>query len=605
MMLGPIMTLVVVSTTLSPTLPASYQIDARLDTSAHKIRAVERVVFLNPTGDSLEQVCFHLYPNAFRDTSSVFARKDAHSREHILFSGKSELIISNIIIDGVNLDPGAVTESGTLLYLAVPSPLAPRDTVVISLDFELTIPGRGLRLGYSERGNYILSHWHPILCGYQGGRLVDNEYYPLSEFFSNFSNYDVRLEIPPDFSVGATGKLALIEKDSSRSVWRAVADTVIDFAFACGPAFEVFESDTLGFNLRYMLSRENRKFLQAVDNATKYSLAYCSERLLKYPYSTFTLVDSEIGAQGMELPQMNVITFPGGGMISTAEPILWFIIAHEVAHEWFYGTIASNEAEEPWLDEGLSTYMAARIMELQPDSLKSILILGYPIPINTLDRLFAMMSKAEWPSNMKSWDYPDDFSYSAAVYFRASAMLQTLEQMVGRAAFDSALKDYANRYRFGHPRAEEFQNALEKSLGIDLNSFFEQFIAGTARVDYAIRNVEYKSIAKSNAASIAEYNITVTVGREYEGILPQKIEIGLKNRTVIDTLWDGIARTAIFEFNANSRPEYARIGYGGGPYALDENAANNSIYLKSFGSRLLIFEWDTVFALELLLALLL
>jgi len=604
-MLGAVMAVTIISTALSPELPASYQMDVRLDTSEHKIHASERIVFLNPTEDSLNQVCFHLYPNAFRDTSSVLARLDAQAGEYILSGDKAELTVSNITIDGAGLDPGAVTESGTLLYLAIPSPLAPRDTVVISLDFELTIPRKALRFGYNGRGNYILSHWHPILCGYQDGRLVDNEYYPLSEFFSNLSNYDVSLEIPPDFSVGSTGELTLTNKDSSRAVWRAVADTVIDFAFACGPAFQVFQLDTLGIKFRYMLNGENEKFLQTVDNATKYSLAYCSERLFKYPYPTFTLVDSDIGAQGMELPGMNIISFPGGRLKSAADPILWFIIAHEVAHEWFYGAIASNEAEEPWLDEGLSTYMAARIIEMQHDSLQSITILGYTIPINTLDRLFAIMGKAEWPLNLKSWEYPDDFAYSAAVYFRASSVLQTLEQMVGRAAFDSALGGYANKYRFGHPTTAGFQSSMETGLGIDLDSFFAQFIAGTARVDYAIRNLEYKSIAKGDMVSDRGYKITVTVGREFEGILPQKIEIGLNDGAVIDTIWDGAARTAIFEFDANSRPDYARIGYGEGPYALDENLANNSIYLKSFGSRLLTFEWDAVFALELLLTLLL
>jgi hypothetical protein len=602
MIFGQALAAAVISTSLSPSLPVSYRMEARLDTSTHKIYAAEQVIFLNPTPDTLDKVCFHLYPNAFRDTTSLYARTDSHTRQRILAGDKSVLIISNVTIDGAVIESSAITETGTLLYIALPRRLPPGDSIAIGLDFELLIPRKQVRIGYNERGNYLVSHWHPILCGYQNGRRVDFEYHPQSEFFSNFSNYDVRLEVPPDFAMGTTGEMTMVEKDSSRAIWRAVADTVLDFAFVCGPAFELFESDTLGIRLRYLIDKDNEDYFSITDAATKYSIAFCSNRLFSYPYKTFTLVDYDIEAQGMELPGMNIISFPKTNMKSAGRPVLWFVIAHEVAHEWFYGTVASNEAEEPWLDEGFSTYMAARIMEMQDDSLKSFSFLGYRIPINTLDKLFALMSKADWPVNLKSWYYPDDFSYAAAVYFRASAMIQTLEQLAGRAAFDSALNAYAIEYRFKHPSAEDLQNSLESSLGIDLSSFFAQFIGGTARVDYEVRSLEYKAIGGSENNQ-SGYNIKVIVGREFEGVLPQRLKVGLHDGTAIDTTWDGNARTAIIEFTAGARPDYAQIGYGHGPYALDENLANNSMYIKSLGSRLLTFEWDGVFIMELLLSL--
>jgi len=595
------LTAMVISTTLSPALPAAYQMEARLDTAEHKIYAAERIAFLNPTMDTLNQISFHLYPNAFRDTSSIYARKDLNARQNIFSGNRADLKVSKIMLDGILVDSSKITESGTLLYVSLPRPLPPDDSILIALDFELLIPKHIMRIGYNEKGNYLISHWHPILCGYQNGRLIDNEYYPQSEFFSNFASYDVTLKIPSGFAVGATGELSLVAEDSNRAVWHAKADTVIDFAFACGPAFELFESDTLGIKINYLLEKENAKFQTSTDNAVKYSLAYCSERLFKYPYRTFTLVDFDMGAQGMELPGMNVISFPEGRIISGARPILWFVIAHEAAHEWFYGTVATNEAEEPWLDEAFATYWASRIMEAQQDSLKYISIFGYRAPINTLDHILALMGKAEWPVNLKSWDYPDDFSYSTAVYFRASAVLQTLEQMLGRAAFDSALGIYANRFRFKHPAERDFYDSIEKSARFDLDPFFAQFIAGTARVDYAIRNIEYNSNAEPNET----YSIKVTAGREFDGILPHRIEIGLENGAILDTHWDGAARTAIFEFTANSKPEYAKIGFGETPYALDENLGNNSMYLKSFGWRMLNFEWDAVFALEFFISLLL
>jgi hypothetical protein len=144
---------------------------------------------------------------------------------------------------------------------------------------------------------------------------------------------------------------------------------------------------------------------------------------------------------------------------------------------------------------------------------------------------------------------------------------------------------------------------MEEGLGLDLGKFVRQFVAGTSRVDYAVRTLEYKSVPEEDSAVGKRYEISVTVARELDGILPQKISIGLNDGGVIDTTWDGSSRIAAFDFRADSRPEYVEIG-SRGVCALDENAANNSLYIKGFGSRLLTFEWDLVFVLEFLLSLL-
>jgi hypothetical protein len=576
----------------------------RLDSSEHKVYGSEKIIFLNPTDSNLTKICFHLYPNAFRDTSTTFAREDEHTRRQISSGVTSELTVAGISIDGIMLDSNAIDESGTLLHLTLRRPLAPRDSISISLEFTLNVPREMMRFGYNARGNYLLAHWHPILCGYQKGRLVDNEYHFNSEFFSNFSRYEIEIEVPPDFKIGSTGALKLAQKDSSRAQWIATADSVIDFAFAFGPAFEVFEADTLGVQLRYLLEKSHNALSAVTDAATKYSLAYCSENLFLYPYPAFTIVDFEFGASGMELPGMVAMSFPERRSMAIAAPLLRFVIAHEVAHEWFYGVVATNEAEEPWLDEGLSTYTTSRIMESMGDNLNSISVFGYRIGMVTFDRMFGLISKAEYPLNLKSWEYPDDLTYSSAVYYRASMVLATLEQLMGRARFDSALARFANEYKFKHPDTHDLLESLEQSMGAGLDKFYDQYIAGTSRVDYSVRSLEFKSFSGDDPATAKEYAISVTVAREFDGFLPQIVLVGLEDGTAIDTLWDGESKIAVFKFVSAQRPVHARIGMTQ-PVAIDENHANNSLYLKPFSWRLLTFEWDATFIGEFLLSLLL
>jgi hypothetical protein len=179
-----------------------------------------------------------------------------------------------------------------------------------------------------------------------------------------------------------------------------------------------------------------------------------------------------------------------------------------------------------------------------------------------------------------------------------------LEGTVGQARFDSALDAYANRYRFRHPNENDFINTISEETGINLRQFYNQFIAGTARVDYSVKSLEYEAAMASDSGSPAKYKITATLGRELDGILPQRLAIHLENGSELDTTWNGQERVKSFEFSSVSKPTYAVID-SGYTYTLDENLGNNSLYLNGFGSRLISFEWDSLFIREFILSLLL
>ncbi len=510
----------------------------------------------------------------------------------------SELAVSDIYINDRPIDSNSIDLSGTLLYVKLPARLPPSQMISIALKFKLKIPRVIMRFGYNTLGNYLLAHWHPILCGYQNNQLQDFEYHANSEFFSNFSSYDVKLDIPADFAIGSTGEVMEVSKDSARVIWQARADTVIDFAFACGPAFNVTEVDTMDIHLRYLLEKRHEKYLSSVEEMTAYSLSYDSEKFYKYPYKTFTVVDFRSGAQGMELPGMIVIAFPGITNFSIGKWMLDMTIAHEATHQWFYATVATNEAKEPWLDEGVTSYVTDRILSSAGDTLSEVSVMGYKLNLSILERTLALMLRAEYPIDLKSWDYPSDESYAVAVYYRSALVFKTLEELLGRAGMDSALGAYAREYRFSNPTGGDFERAIETSAGIDLGRFYEQFISGTARVDYGIKYLTYKSIAPEDTTK--KYEVKVTVERLRDGILPETLSLALDDGTKLDTLWNGEDRTAIFTFQTTAVPKYAELGP---VYALDENIANNTFYRNSLGSRIVSFEWDTVFIKEFILSL--
>jgi hypothetical protein len=588
---------------LSPRVPVEYAIEARLDTATQTVYGHQAIRFLNPTDEPLNQLCFHLYPDAFKDTSTVFCNEDRRVRKNVADGNISRLDISNLKIDGRNVDSNRIRVEGTLTYIDLNRELPPGRETEISLDFELPVPRIIIRFGYDSNGNYLLSHWFPILCGYQKGRLIDWEYHANSEFFSNFGNYTVELTLPSGFVVGSTGALTEFESNDSLTVWEARADTVIDYAFACGPAFEVRESDTLGIRIHYLLEENRLESLERIDRITKYTLAYCSERLFAYPYDDFTLVDLDPGAGGLELPGLVAVDMnqPTRMMTPTAVDAT---IAHEIVHQWFYSAIATNESEEAWLDEGLTTFLTSEIMDSYSGNEGYMNIFGYRISLSELFRTFAFMEGPSYPIDLKSWEYPDQMEYNAAVYSRASMVLGTLKRVLGDSVFAEALRDFARRYRFGHPTGDDLLNSISSSANVDLSGFSSQFVAGTARVDYAVTSLDYSRVDQDSAEATGQYNISVEVRRRLGGIVPQRITVVLEDGARLDSLWDGQSRLAIFDFVAESEPAYAALDEDG-ITELDEDRANNRIYRQSLSTRLMSFEWDTIFALESLLSLIL
>jgi hypothetical protein len=587
---------------LSPRVPVKYAIEARLDTAAHTVYGHQTVRFLNPTDEPLNRLCFHLYPNAFEDTSTVFCHEDRRVRKNVGAGNVSRLDISDLKIDGREVDSSRIRVEGTLMHIELSGELPPGRETEISLDFELLVPRIVVRFGYDSKGNYLLSHWFPILCGYQKGRLIDWEYHANSEFFSNFGNYEVELTLPSGFVVGSTGALTRLESNDSLAIWEARADTVIDYAFACGPAFEVRESDTLGVSIHYLLREERLNSLERIDRITEYSLAYCSERLFKYPYRDFTLVDLDPGAGGLELPGLVAVDLDRPAQTITFSAVD-ATIAHETVHQWFYSAVATNESEEPWLDEGLTTFFTSEIMDTYSGNEGYMNIFGYEISISELFRTFAMTEGPSYPIDLKSWEYPDQMEYNAAVYSRASMVLGTLKRVLGDSAFAEALKDFARRYRFRHPDGEDLLNSISSSTGVDLSGFSSQFVAGTARVDYAVTSLECSKVEQDSAGASGRYNISVDVRRNLGGIVPQRITVVLEGGARLDSVWDGRSRVATFDFVADSEPAYAALDEDG-MIELDENRTNDRIYRESHSTRLISFEWDTIFAIEFLLSLL-
>jgi len=145
----------------------SYEIQIRLDTERHELRGEETISFVNDTGDGLEVLYLHLYPNRFMDDRGIYAREMGSDGYDPIFPGGPdsgytliEELKLNGAVHGYKLDD-------TIMELDPEEPLPPGSSIELYIKFRVKIPHAIARFGH-DRGNYYISWWYPRLAAYDG-----------------------------------------------------------------------------------------------------------------------------------------------------------------------------------------------------------------------------------------------------------------------------------------------------------------------------------------------------------------------------------------------------------------------------------------------------
>lgn len=502
-----------------------YDIQATLDPVKHTIDGKQKLTWRNRSAEPVCAVYLHLYLNAFESAGSTFMTE----QRNLSFSFRSDVPIEDgdwgysklnrvqqngqaVRWSFVQPDGGPSTDR-TVVKLELPQPVAPGASTTLDIDFFNQLPRVTARTGYFGTF-HLVAQWFPKigvleLPGERGAtapRWNVHEFHMHSEFYADFGEYDVRITVPKGYTVGATGEEVPVEGGSApverdgKVTHRFVQNDVHDFAWTADnryakPLLGTYEGPgSPKVTVRVLYPPEYESNAQPALQATIDSLAYFSRTLGPYPYKTVTVVIPPFNANeagGMEYP-----TFFTASSYKKVEPDtlarygLDFVTIHEFGHGYFYGILASNEFEEPMLDEGLNEYWDQRMLRerkqrvhLTTPWLKRI---GFAPSLDGFDgeRLEAMTGNPADALGQNSWDRMSSGSYGT-VYSRTATTMHDLEQRVGKAALERAFKLYYARWKFRHPSIADFRQALIEGTGRRevVEQIFAQQVYATRKVD--------------------------------------------------------------------------------------------------------------------------
>lgn len=534
----------IASTGSASHFPVDYEIDVELDAQTHRLQGSEKIRWTNTGGAPTSELWFHLYLNAFAGDRTTFMQGMG---EGSLRGGRRAegrwgwtRITSLRSEEGADLMPSLTferpddgnQEDFSVARVLLERPVKPGASVTVDLTFEAQLPGIIARTGWV--GDFhLVGQWFPKLGVFEaaghGGRAEAgwncHQFHPETEFYADFGRYRVRLTVPEDFVVGATG-LQMEEHEVAEGMKRHrtltfTADRVHDFVWCAAPddLMAVIESDfepgrdvpavwlerarsLLGLSsadlelppahLRLLVPQTQLKLADRMLRGARLAMAWYGLFYGAYPYPQLTLVSPPPGAEeaaGMEYP-----TFITTGATKLLEypPFSWLsvnegVTVHEFGHQYFQGLVASNEFEEAWLDEGLNTFADTSCMDaIKNDGLvPEVRIVGSW----AAKRLSWAFREFPLKVDRKAWTFRTRRDYGTASYGKAALGLKTLEGLLGPDVFARAMRSYFEKWRFRHPTGEDFRAAISESVGEDLDWYFQQALDGDAFVDWAVAGV--------------------------------------------------------------------------------------------------------------------
>jgi hypothetical protein len=472
---------------------ASYRLSASLDEKSHLVTGRAQLTWRNVAAAPADELVFHLYMNAFKNEQSTFWMEShgEHRRSKSEKHGWGLIDVTRVRVGGVDLTARWIVDD-TLAFLALSQPIAAGATVEIELEFTTRLPRIFARTGYV--GDFFaVGQWFPKIGVFDGAWRA-HQHHLNSEFFADFGVYDVELDVPSDFVVGATGVEVPPVTDAARPPGRKQvrfhAEDVTDFAWF---ASKKFHDDAEAWrDVRIRLLSWPGHEAQRVRHfaAAKAGLAELERRLGPYPYAQLTIIDvpdDAEGAGGMEYPTLfTTLSWP----VPDGIHLLELVTVHELAHQYFQGMVSSDEVEEAWLDEGFTEAMTDFGLSAQFGRSGSFLdFAGHRLSHTDGSRLGYRRHGDIDPPALPSFAFLDNGSYGTITYAKTNLILRTVEGLLGPARFEAGMRRYFEGWRFAHPRRDDFLNAFKEGAGADLGPFFHATLDGSELLDYEVLGV--------------------------------------------------------------------------------------------------------------------
>ena len=501
-----------------------YKMEIDVDVVSYQYTGKQELTYTNNSPDTLRRVFYHLYFNAFQPGSEMDVRSrtiedpDRRVKDRISKLNADEVGFikpTSLKQDGKPLTYEVV---GTVLEVALNKEILPGMSTTFKMVWDAQVPEQIRRSGRNNSEGIALSmaQWYPKLAEYDFEGWHADPYIG-REFHGVWGDFDVKITIDADYTIGGTGYLQnpndighgyespggkAKRPKKGKYTWHFVAPNVHDFTWAADTNYihDTFPGPN-GVTLHFFYNNdpkiiENWKNLQPKAAAL---MAFFNKNIGAYPYKQYSVIQG--GDGGMEYAMCTLIRGNGkfGGLMG--------VTSHEMAHSWFQFLLATNESKHEWMDEGFTSYIS-------DEALNAVNKEGKPNPHADSYRGYYYLAKSgkEHPQTTHADRYASNRTYGISAYSKGAVFLAQLDYVIGHDYLQKTLKRYFNDFSFKHPTPNDFIRSAEKVSGFELDWYLIDWTQTTNTIDYAIKSV----LQSENSTQIV---------LERKGLMPMPIDL--------------------------------------------------------------------------------
>ncbi len=528
---------------------ADYSIHVSLNDTLKIISGYETIEYKNNSSDTLHNIVLHLYANMFKKDSEYILNKG----KTIKPEDEGYIIIDSIVDSRGNMLVQSLEY--TLSTVKLNELIMPDSNDMYTVYFTHKIPKPFLREGYSE-GKYDISQWYPKIAVYKDGKWSDFQAHRYSEYYGEYGDYTIHINMPAKYMMFGTGiivgpeeELTLLDSirntgyysgDSIEGMKTIIvkAENVHDFAFVLRNEFCIAYNDSVYPAIEIIADEKSfDKFSEQEQNISDI-IAYYSDKYYQYPYESFTVAQGMLKAGGgMEYPQFTIVSDPGVPDIGILKNyLLEEVISHEIAHQWFYLILGSDEAEEPFMDEAFAVYSENEYMEDKYGKHNNfLLLLNRPLislfDMNYISYMALQTSGNSEPLNIPSYEYESFTSYGINVYSKGYLAVRTIEAMMGESEFELMLKEYFKERAFTHTSITDFINYVNAYTDNMYFTELRNLLTENVYTDYYIKGI--KNFNNNYTIEIGNYSpfefpvdILITFDDKSDTLITKNINAG-------------------------------------------------------------------------------
>lgn len=479
-----------------------YKMNINVDVKKFTYDAEQIITYTNHSPDTLKNVYYHLFFNAFQPNSEMDLRlqtiTDPDKRMVTNIGTKENPIYKSRISDLKENQTGKIEilslkqndqkvdyqVFGTILKVKLHTPILPNEKAVFKMDYTAQIPEMIRRSGRNSKDGVALSmaQWYPKMVEYDHQGWHTHQYI-MREFHGVWGDFDVKITIDKKYIVAGTGVLqtenAKNNLPKNKKTWHFKAKNIHDFSWVADPDFQhdiVKTSD--GKTLQFFYKNQNENWKKLQEPLTRV-FDFFQQKIGIYPWETYSFIQA--GDGGMEYA---MCTFLAGS--ANYEQLLGTAI-HELGHAWFQHIFASNEAIYPWFDEGLTSYIE--------DWAKSEVIKNEPNNVSAWEEAYQSYFELvkrdlqEVPTTHAD-RYDKNVTYSITSYTKGTVFVSQLGYIIGQENLQKTFKRFYHDFAMKHCSPLDFIRTAERVSGMQLYWYLNEFMETTHTIDYAIDKVE-------------------------------------------------------------------------------------------------------------------